>query len=503
MNDRRKTIKGAFACALLGAAPSLPAQTRREPAFHDTDALKDALAASSGSGLVSFKSSASGSLTRSVADELNDSDVNPKRFGAKGDDRADDSIAIQTAIDTLEARGGGVVRFPPGRYRCNVVLKNGVSLVSGSTMFGYLPGHVSGVTLAQANAGFVVDTPSTLVRGAGVSGINFEGLGAHYAGGGVRLQLVKWAAVRRCTANNFADQGFQHVAGFGVVFEDILTTNVLLNRNRKQISGCVEALGTDDFLNRIEANPSLIAGHGLSTPDLLICGIVVGGANNFLSNCIGEDAERGIYVAPLRGAQHRISLCRADSNIGHGFYVDGSAVWSTCFAYYNSSAKGGAYSGFYLSSSSRANLLTACRSEGTNDRQQKYGFEDLASHTDPDSRNQYFACGGANNQERLFLIQDHFGSSVTGTTPTVRTAGGTGDVDVSGSSLVVLEDYAGYSHIKNFTGASDGQTIRIIGNTNVTIAHGFGVITRTGADMTLEPNTVYAFTRYAGKWYLN
>jgi len=38
-----------------------------------------------------------------------------RRFGAKGDGRADDTLAFQRAIDSL-ASGGGVVRVPAGRY---------------------------------------------------------------------------------------------------------------------------------------------------------------------------------------------------------------------------------------------------------------------------------------------------------------------------------------------------------------------------------------------------
>jgi hypothetical protein len=496
-------MKGALAGTILGATATVNGTAQPATSSAGMGTSRDTAAGAGNAQTVTFRASAPTSVVRSVADELNDADTNPKRFGAKGDGRADDSIAIQTAIDLLEARGGGVVRFPAGRYRCNVVLKNGVSLVSSSTMFGYLPGHVSGVTLVQAERGFVVDTPATLVRGIGVSGINFEGRGAQCKGGAVRFQLVKWAAIRRCTANNFADQGFQHLAGFGVVFEDILTTNVLLDRQRSRISGCIEAFGTDDFLNRIEANPSLIAGQGLVTADLSLCGIVVGGANNFLSNCIGEDAERGIYIAPLRGSQHRLSQCRADSNIGHGFYVDGSAIWSTCFGYNNSSAEVGTYSGFYMSSASRSNILTACRAEGRKERLQKYGFEDYVSESDPDARNQYFACAGSFNQAGLFLMQDLDGSSVSGAPHTSRPPGGTHVVNVTGSSLVVLDNDVAPTYLSNFSGATDGQTIRLLGNANVTVIHGSGIVTHTRENMVLTADTIYAFTRYAGKWYMN
>ena len=49
---------------------------------------------------------------------------NVTRFGAKGDGQADDQEAIQKAINAAEARGGGVVFFPPGTFRVNADLNN-------------------------------------------------------------------------------------------------------------------------------------------------------------------------------------------------------------------------------------------------------------------------------------------------------------------------------------------------------------------------------------------
>ena len=59
--------------------------------------------------------------------------VDVRRFGARGNGRADDTTAFQEAIDAL--RGGGIVDVPPGDYMIdalrNPILKGGVLLRSG------------------------------------------------------------------------------------------------------------------------------------------------------------------------------------------------------------------------------------------------------------------------------------------------------------------------------------------------------------------------------------
>lgn len=43
-------------------------------------------------------------------------------YGARGDGETDDTQAIQAAIDAAEANGGGIVVFPAGVFRCNIVV---------------------------------------------------------------------------------------------------------------------------------------------------------------------------------------------------------------------------------------------------------------------------------------------------------------------------------------------------------------------------------------------
>ncbi|WP_168793030.1 glycosyl hydrolase family 28-related protein [Paraburkholderia aromaticivorans] len=463
------------------------------------------LVAQAGASLVGHKGLAAGSIVRTVADELNDGFANPKRFGAKGNGSADDSVAIQTAIDVLAAAGGGVIRFPNGNYFCNVVLKDGVHIVTGAEHFGYLAqvgGPIAGVTLSQAAPGFVVDTPTTLKRGVlSVKGINFQGLGAAYAGGGVRFQGTRWGAIKCCMANGFADQAFLHSSGFGVVFEDLLAVNCLLNTTRTGVNGVLETHGTDDFLHRCE-----IAGQspaGVTDANMYRAAVAVFGANNFLSMVIGEQGDRGIYIGPQSGEGHRMSLCRADSNGGTGFWIDGNIIASVCSAYNNSLAGSGLYSGFYASATSSGCKFSACRSDGHDATiQQKYGYEDYVNNSTANVRNSYVDCGGFYNALGLYLTQGFLGSGVIAAPLAIRPADGTTPIDVTGTSLVVLSGYTTATNVTNFTGGAEGETIRVLGDAQVTIVNGSGIITPSGANVVLSDKTMYSFTQYNGAWYM-
>jgi polygalacturonase len=71
---------------------------------------------------------ASPALAKGVQDPASQHDI--RRYGAKGDGKAIDSIAINRAIDAANRAGGGLVIVPPGRYLSfSIRLKDHVTLL--------------------------------------------------------------------------------------------------------------------------------------------------------------------------------------------------------------------------------------------------------------------------------------------------------------------------------------------------------------------------------------
>ena len=65
-----------------------------------------------------------------VTQQLADTGVNVRAFGAKGDGLTDDTVAIKNAIAKVVADGGGTVRFPSGVFLVNEMLEVNSSNVS-------------------------------------------------------------------------------------------------------------------------------------------------------------------------------------------------------------------------------------------------------------------------------------------------------------------------------------------------------------------------------------
>jgi hypothetical protein len=129
-----------------------------------------------------FLQAGTGATYRTVQSKLRDT-VSVKDFGAVGDGVADDTAAIQAAIDALISAGGGCLHFPAGRYIVNSRLKiqntyagnvyikiSGVTMgnqvvAAASTYGSILVGQTGGILLDLAGGSNVTIEDLSLISG--------------------------------------------------------------------------------------------------------------------------------------------------------------------------------------------------------------------------------------------------------------------------------------------------------------------------------------------------
>lgn len=111
-----------------------------------------------GTGLTALAALPQKSIAQSAANTNSDVVFPVTRFGAKGDGKALDTDAINSAIDAASRAGGGIVVLPAGSYLCySIHLKSNITLqlATGATIVaapGPEPGQQGKYDLAESNA---------------------------------------------------------------------------------------------------------------------------------------------------------------------------------------------------------------------------------------------------------------------------------------------------------------------------------------------------------------
>lgn len=318
-----------------------------------------------------------------------DGQFSVSKYGATGNGFSDDTKPIQQAIDDA-AKSGAPVFFPGGDYRCNVVLKTGVSLIAPYPI--HVPWESRGVRLMPVTEAPVIDTPATRISGCGISGLAFHGKGAAIPGQAVRFRNARGGFVRDFTINNFADEaiefGSQSIACF---IQRGFIQNALLNRTRNEVHGAIDLGGTDHWVDNVEATASMNAYNSGN-----IAAFLVRSANSEFSGCVGEISEVGFHFGPA-AFYNRLVNCRADLNYGDGYRVQGDQnSFSACHGTRNSQGSDGAYSGFSVTG--RNNVFSGCIAGSlfVDARKQQYGYADAGIE------NEFAACSGRFNKTTLF-----------------------------------------------------------------------------------------------------
>lgn len=169
-------------------------------------AIFDTLAGDAGSSLIGFKTAPAGSVARHVHDRLRDR-ISVRDFGAVGDGVANDTAALQAALDV-----GGLVFFPPGTYRITAGLT-----ISPDTILQGAGRRRAIILVDGAVVGASLTYPSkvsTNVMRVEVRGLGFRGTAN--ALGGLHFDKGDVVTIDGC---DFYD--FTRVGGYGVKLTNV------------------------------------------------------------------------------------------------------------------------------------------------------------------------------------------------------------------------------------------------------------------------------------------
>ena len=180
----------------------------------------------------------------------NQGKLNVRDFGAKGDGKSDDTVALQRSID-IAAEVRGTVWFPPGTYRSAMLrLRDNVGL-AGQPTFTYRRHGGTVIQLCDDKASCLLNLSGTIgvhVKGlaldgarlgTGIHGILLDGTDhseeetafiekirvADFTGDGARLSPVWAFTVRNCMFTRNGGDGLCITEWDGYVYENIMAGN--------------------------------------------------------------------------------------------------------------------------------------------------------------------------------------------------------------------------------------------------------------------------------------
>lgn len=144
--------------------------------------------------------------------------VNVRAFGAEGDGVADDSAAVQAAIDAVEDAGGGTVFVPAGNYSLigGIVIPPGVRVVGAGQASTTLQAWHTDVRVVQMSSGGICALENVTIYGKGTNsdtgtfGATLPALTVSCQGGTVRNVTV-WGG-SNCIATGGVANVFENVS---------------------------------------------------------------------------------------------------------------------------------------------------------------------------------------------------------------------------------------------------------------------------------------------------
>lgn len=233
-----------------------------------------------------------------------------KAFGAKGDGAAEDTPAINKAIDAAAAAGGGTVVFPAGNYLCYSIhlksnvelhLENGATIIAADTP----EGGAGAYDAAEPNTPWDkyedfghAHFHNSLIWGDGIANIAITGAGRIWGKGLSRGQGAmnpgvgnKSIGLRKCHNVLLRDFSILHGGHFGILatgVDNLTIDNLKIDTNRDgmDIDSCRNVRVSNCYVNSPwDDGICLKADYALGAP--VVCEFVTI-TNCYVSGCWEE-----------------------------------------------------------------------------------------------------------------------------------------------------------------------------------------------------------------------
>lgn len=295
--------------------------------------------------------------------------------------------------------------------------------------------------------------------------------------------------------NSTKNQGIRVLsASVASVLQDIIVVNTMYDRaNFSTIKGAIDVQGTDHFLYRVEANGQ--SGFSTVVANRKSVALRVGGTNNFISDCIGEFGEVGVYVD---GTRCRFSNVRADRCMGDGFYITGSSnSFSNPMSIGIGSAASNTYDGFFVSGV--FNLFNGANVLAQDNTVPRYGINDTVS-----SASQWNVWTNplvqASVGTQKFINNNYLGSPFTFPNKQVIITSGN-NLSVEGITYFYINPSSALT-IDTISRGVNSQEIQIhAANALLTLQNNSSIILKNNTTRTLSTNEIITLINFNGKWY--